>query len=383
MTRPRVNLLRNARGRPVAQTIIRRAQVRAALQDLPRNAYLRRPQVNARFPLSASRVKARAAGVGYKAVLLIPVGRPLPDITGHVVQSVAVRRERTDWRRALITVGQQVHDRKFALPGIGHHLAVRRELVSPGVDSAFEPSARGELPLGFGRQFLACPSRIGFGVLKCDMRDRMPGHPLLQRTALTQRTSPTRALRVRPPVEVIAEVDAMRGLLENNRTGHERFRIRSRIVLRIQRTLGDRQEACRIDEAAELFVCDRRLVHPEAFDSHVMSRRFFGIMIIRSHEKSPAWYPRHVFTWRRARRLNSLSLLLWRSQVGERVHFPIPPSTFSEFAGGVIGLLMDSQTTGCVSPGELTVCPTNETARRASPCRQSRSGRSSAAASPR
>src|SRR6266542_2780389 len=341
MAGPRVNLLRDARGRPVAQTVIRRAEIRATLQYLPRDAYLRRPQINARFFLSAFRVKARAAGVGYTAVLLIPVGRPLPDVAGHVIKSVAVRRERTDWRRALITVGQQIHDWEFALPGIGHHLAVRRELVSPGVGRAFESSARGELPLGFGRQFLAPPSRIGFGVLKCDMHDRMPGHPLLQRTARPQRTSPTRARRVCPPVEVIAEVDAMRGLLKNNRTGHERFRIRARIVLRIQRTLGDRQ---------------------------VMSRRFFGIMIIRSHEKSPAWYPRHVFTWRRARRLNSLSHLLRRSQVGESVHFPIPSSTFSEFASGVIGLLMTSQAIGCVSPGTLTVCPTNETARRASPC---------------
>src|SRR5262245_52584388 len=119
MTRPGVNLLRNARRRPVAQTVIRRAKIRAALQDLPRDAYLRRPRVDARFFLSAFRVEVGAAGVGYTAVLLIPVGRPLPDVAGHVVKAVAVRRKGADRRRALITVGQQVHYREFALPGIG------------------------------------------------------------------------------------------------------------------------------------------------------------------------------------------------------------------------------------------------------------------------
>src|SRR5262245_39888127 len=107
--------------------------------------------------------------------------------------------------------------------------------------------------------------------------------------------TPTRARRVRPPVEVIAEVDGMRRLVENNRTGHEHLRLSARVVPRIQRTFGDRQVACRLDEAAELFVGDRGLVHQEAFDGHVMSRRFFGIMIIRPHEKSSAGYPRHVF----------------------------------------------------------------------------------------
>jgi hypothetical protein len=48
--------------------------------------------------------------------------------------------------------------------GIGHRLAVRFELIAPGVFGAFEPPARGELPFRLCRQRLARPCRIGLGV---------------------------------------------------------------------------------------------------------------------------------------------------------------------------------------------------------------------------
>ena len=50
----------------------------------------------------------------------------------------------------------------------------------PGVNSspqaifgAVEPAARGEFPFGFGRQFLAGPSRVGLRVAIGDVHDRM------------------------------------------------------------------------------------------------------------------------------------------------------------------------------------------------------------------
>ena len=52
--------------------------------------------------------------------------------------------------------------------------------LPPGVNSspqaifgAVEPAARRKFPLGFGRQFLAGPSRIGERVAKGDVHDGM------------------------------------------------------------------------------------------------------------------------------------------------------------------------------------------------------------------
>ena len=48
-------------------------------------------------------------------------------------------------------------------------LAAWRQFVAPDKFGAVQSAARGELPLGFGRQFLARPFRIGFGILEGDM----------------------------------------------------------------------------------------------------------------------------------------------------------------------------------------------------------------------
>src|SRR5690349_9078162 len=97
-------------------------------------------------------------------VRLVPVGRPLPDIADHVVEAVAVRRESSDGRGALVSVALQVLVWEGALPGVRHLPPAGRELIAPGKRSAVEPAARGELPFRLGRQFLAGPFRIGFGV---------------------------------------------------------------------------------------------------------------------------------------------------------------------------------------------------------------------------
>src|SRR5512132_301955 len=65
------------------------------------------------------------------------VGRPLPDVAGHVVEAVAVRRKGSDRRRALEAVELQVLPGKLPLPGVRPRLAVRKVLVAPGEDGAF------------------------------------------------------------------------------------------------------------------------------------------------------------------------------------------------------------------------------------------------------
>ena len=85
-----------------------------------------------RVALAAARIVERAAGLLDLAVVLVPVGGPLPDVAGHVVEAVAVGRKRADRRRPLVAVLEQVLPGELALPGVGHRLAARRELVAPG-----------------------------------------------------------------------------------------------------------------------------------------------------------------------------------------------------------------------------------------------------------
>src|SRR5207248_2133614 len=111
-----------ARSWSIAAAVIRRAQMRAALQHLARDPDLRLAGVVARLLTPAARVLRDAAG--FRGIGFMsggpPVGCPLPDIADHVVEPVAAWRERADGRGALIAVGLQVLVRENALPGIRH-----------------------------------------------------------------------------------------------------------------------------------------------------------------------------------------------------------------------------------------------------------------------
>src|SRR3954467_4866224 len=114
-----------------------------------------------------------AAGFWRVALVLlrVPIGRPFPDIADHVVDAMAVRRERSDRRGPLEAVAVRVLARKLALPGVGHVPAVRRQLVAPRIVGALEPAARRKLPFGFARELLAGPLGVGKRVAESDMHD--------------------------------------------------------------------------------------------------------------------------------------------------------------------------------------------------------------------
>src|SRR5687768_5536520 len=91
---------------PVATTVVRRAEVRAALDHLPRDPDLGLPGVIAVLLRPAARVARRAAGLDRLLVMagVIPVRGPLPHVPDHVVEPVGVRREAADGRGALVAV---------------------------------------------------------------------------------------------------------------------------------------------------------------------------------------------------------------------------------------------------------------------------------------
>src|SRR6478736_3929663 len=122
MTRGGIDRLGMARSRPVASAVVRRAQMRAAFDDLLWNLHVGRSGVVAVVLAPAARVLRNAAGlwgVGF-VPRRVPVGRPLPDVADHVVKSVTVWRKCADRRRALEAVRIGVLVREFTLPGICH-----------------------------------------------------------------------------------------------------------------------------------------------------------------------------------------------------------------------------------------------------------------------
>src|SRR5262249_30294477 len=94
----------------------------------------------------------------------IPVARPLPNVTDHVVKSVPIGWEAAYRRDACITVLFSIVDRKDALPGIGDGLAILIEGLTP-VLTLVPAAAGGIFPLGFGRKLAPEPVRVGKRIL--------------------------------------------------------------------------------------------------------------------------------------------------------------------------------------------------------------------------
>src|SRR4026209_1251324 len=94
----------------------------------------------------------------------IPVGRPLPDVADHVVESVAVRGKGADRRRTFVSVACEVLPGELTLPRVSHMTVAGQERVAPRVSCALEPTSCGEFPLSFSSQRLPFPRGKGFGV---------------------------------------------------------------------------------------------------------------------------------------------------------------------------------------------------------------------------
>src|SRR5258706_4415155 len=162
----RINRLGVPRRRAVTAAIVRRAQVRAAFDYFSRYRDLGLAWIKACSLGPAARVFGNAARFRHIGLVLlrIPVGRPFPDVADHVVEAVAVGRERGYGRSALEAVFIKVLTREFTLPGVRHVLAARRELVAPRKLGALDPATGGEFPLRLGGEFLSGPFRISLRV---------------------------------------------------------------------------------------------------------------------------------------------------------------------------------------------------------------------------
>src|SRR5580692_859905 len=168
--------------------------MRAALDDLAGNPDLRLAWIVAARLDAAARIFRNAARLRRVAGMpgRIPVGGPLPDIADHVDEAEIVGRKRTDRRGARVSVAGEILARKCALPGIGHMPATWRERVAPGKLGLIKTAACRIFPFGFGRQLLAGPGGIGFGVPVRNVHNRMVVQTA-DRTALAIRATPVGA----------------------------------------------------------------------------------------------------------------------------------------------------------------------------------------------
>ena len=121
--------------------------------------------------------------------------------------------------------------------------------LPPGVNSspqansgAVKSAARGKLPFRFGRQFLAGPLGIGFGIAICDMHNRMIVEPA-DGAARPVGPAPIGAEFEFPPLRPVAQINRMLRRRENQRAGFEHVRQSARIVLWIGRDFGKRDIA--------------------------------------------------------------------------------------------------------------------------------------------
>src|SRR5262249_46154406 len=120
-----INRLRMACGRTVAAAVVRRAKMRAAFDDFSGNFDLRQTRIVA-CGLWATAWIFRNAACLLRIRLMLgrpPIGGPLPDVADHVVDAVAIGRERRHRRGALKTIFAAILVREIALPGISHMFA--------------------------------------------------------------------------------------------------------------------------------------------------------------------------------------------------------------------------------------------------------------------
>src|SRR5215510_16589568 len=85
----------------------------------------------------------------------IPVADPLPDIAGHVVKPILVRWKLRDRGDASVSICSGVFQRKLALIGVRHPLAVWTEFIAPDVGFACETSSGRKFPFCFRGQSLS------------------------------------------------------------------------------------------------------------------------------------------------------------------------------------------------------------------------------------
>ena len=299
---------RHARARAVAGAVAVVAEKRTTAMHatfrrigIARIARPRRPLWIHRNATLARRARNHCVGI-----VGIEVCAPLPHIARHVEEPKAVWRKTLDRRCTLEAVIFGVFAGKIALPDVATPRLSRSGinwLIAPSIHLLRKPAARGELPLGFGRQPLASPFAIRHRIIEGDLHNGNGVLPI-DGTGRALRMTPVCAWRPRPPTRVVLGGLTSSRRREDQRSGNEHLvgrlgRAFGHLLLQlvpIDRPLGDGLVARGRDEGAELRVGDFGRVHPEAVNLHLVLRRLVGPSkrIGRAHDELAAGNPEHA-----------------------------------------------------------------------------------------
>jgi len=96
-----------------------------------------------------------------------------------------------------------------------------------------------------------------------------------------------------PPLAVVIERDRPCRALEDERSRDEQVRVRARVESGVGRPLRQRRVARGLHEPTKLRDGHRALVDPEPVDHGLPDGPFFGIEVLRPHEKCAASDGRH------------------------------------------------------------------------------------------
>src|SRR5262249_52452769 len=190
----------------------------------------------------------------------VPVRGPLPDISGHVVESVSVRRIFRYRRDADESILSGVLNRKLSLVRVGHVFPTDTEFVAPDERLARAAAPRRELPFGFGRQTLTGPLRVSFGIFVSDVHHRIIVFAL-EVAPGPERMAPVCSRDIAPPLQVIVERNWMIGRRKNHGTGNQILRWCAREILGPRRALGHRYVIRRLHERGKFSIGDVSLVY--------------------------------------------------------------------------------------------------------------------------
>ena len=235
------------------------------------------------------------------------------------------------------------------MPGVGHRSIPRHEVLAPGVCRRRPAGAGGVLPLDLRGQLFSGPDGVHERILEGDVHNRVPVASM-QRAARAFRRAPVGARCPVPPPAPVVEWHRPARRAEHERSRDQLGRIGSREVGRIWRVLSDRHVGAALDEASELGVGDRMLVHDETGDEFLVRRPLLRIVIIAAHDECARRHVHHVLAHRV--RCSSRHLAVPSRTRPASVTQPRPGSSAEgEWAGRPVGLDRPMPTSSRCSPG--------------------------------
>src|SRR5271170_1326683 len=243
----------------------------------------------------------------------IPIGSPLPDISGHVIKAVLIRRKLGDRRQAGEAIRARIFVGEMPLKRIGHPLSVWLEFFAPDVGLPSESTACGKFPFRFRWQPFMGPVCVSFGIrignlhhrivsLSCNGAERAGG------------MAPVCAFHVRPPLKVIIQGHGVIWRCEHHPASVQIFRWRPRKIFLCRSFFCDGDVSRSFNKRGELRIGDVGLIHEKAV--YIDSMNGTGVSrslhshhvhvrsILRPHRELAAGNPNHPFGCRTGRWLS-------------------------------------------------------------------------------